>query len=55
MTPPTAAYQLERSVRFVRDRLELMPPLRIALDLESMFTFYDEMAGTLYRKAKTKH
>jgi hypothetical protein len=52
--PPTAAYQLERSLRFVRDRPELLPQLRIPLELKNMFAFYEGIAKTLYEKAKMR-
>ncbi len=48
--PPTAAYQLEESIRFVRKHTQLLPRLRRPFDLEQMLAFYEDMAKKMYEK-----
>jgi len=48
--PPTAAYQLEEGVRFLKGHIDLIPPLKKTLDLEDFFLFYDNLAMRLYGK-----
>lgn len=49
--PPTAAYQLEWSLGFVRDHPELMPQLKVPLEPREMFAFFQTLAQKLYQKA----
>lgn len=46
--PPTAAYQLEEGIRFLKDHKELIPPLKKGLDLKDLFVFYENLARRLY-------
>lgn len=46
--PPTAAYQLEDSIRFVRDHTQLLPRLKRPLDLEEMLSFYGDIVKKMY-------
>jgi hypothetical protein len=46
--PPTAAFQLEEALGFVRDHPQLLPGLKTAFDLEAMFAFYTDLAQRIY-------
>lgn len=49
--PPTAAYQLEDGIRFVREHTQLLPRLRRPFDFEEMLAFYEHLAKKMYEKA----
>ena len=48
--PPTAAYQLEEGIRFLKSHKELIPSLKRSLDLDDLVDFYDNLAKRLYLK-----
>jgi hypothetical protein len=48
--PPTAAYQLEEGLRFLRDHTALIPELAKPLGHQEMFDFYEALAKNLYQK-----
>jgi hypothetical protein len=48
--PPTAAYQVEDGIRFVRRHTQLLPRLKRPLDLEEMLAFYGDIAKKMYKK-----
>jgi hypothetical protein len=50
--PPTAAFQLEDSIRFIRGHAQLLPRLKKSLDLEKMLAFYEDIAKMMYEKGR---
>lgn len=46
--PPTAAYQIEENIRFVREHEELFPPLKIKLELDDFYKFFRDIVRYLY-------
>ncbi len=50
--PPTAAYQLEDGIRFVREHTQLIPRVKRPLDMQEMFTFYANIAKMIYNKGR---
>ena len=50
--PPTAAFQLEEGIRFIRGHAQLLPRLKKSLDLEKMLAFYEDIAKMMYEKGR---
>lgn len=50
--PPTAAFQLEEGIRFIRGHAQLLPRLKKSLDLERMLAFYEDIAKMMYEKGR---
>ena len=46
--PPTAAYQIEEGLRFIRGNTNLIPKLRVDFKLEDMVEFYNRIAKLIY-------
>ena len=51
--PPTAGFQLEEGLRFLRDHKTLIPKLMKPFDQKDMFGFYEALAMKLYQKARS--
>ena len=49
---PTAAYQLEDGIRFVREHTQLLPRLKRPFDLKEMLAFYGDIAKKMYEKGR---
>ncbi len=50
--PPTAAFQLENGMGFIRENPSLLPPLRKELDLGDFSAFYDRVGKWLYDRIR---
>ena len=48
--PPTAAFQLEESIAFLKKNSAIFPALRIPLQLSAFFEFYERLAQWLYQQ-----
>jgi hypothetical protein len=49
--PPTAAYQIEQGLQFLRHHPETNPPLRVPIDQQEFDFFYERMIRWLYELA----
>lgn len=49
---PTAAFQLEDGLRFIREHEQLIPQLKKPIDLQEMVTFYNDCARRLYQMGR---
>lgn len=50
--PPTAAFQLEQGVSFIKENPQIVPPLQIPLDYNDFFSFYENLVMWIYRLLK---
>lgn len=50
--PPTAAFQIEEGIRFIREHPQLHSYFRASLNLDAMFTFYENIAKMIYARQK---
>lgn len=50
--PPTAAYQIEEGVRFIREHPQLLSQFKSSFGPEALFTFFQNLAKTIYNKQK---
>ena len=48
--PPTAAFQLEEGVAFIKAQPDILPALRIEFDPQAFFAFYARLAMWLYNR-----
>jgi hypothetical protein len=49
--PPTAAYQIEQGLQFLRQHPETLPRLLVPLDQQDFTLFYDRLVRWLYDQA----
>ncbi len=52
--PPTAAYQIEQGLHFLRRHPETYPSMLVPLDQEDFFRFYERLIRWMYDLATTK-
>lgn len=52
--PPTAAYQIEEGIRFVKEHEEIIPPLKKDLKMDSFYKFYDDFVMYFYNMIKSQ-
>lgn len=50
--PPTAAFQIEEGIAFIKTNPDILPSLRFALDQKRFFRFYEDLAQWFYDKLK---
>ncbi|MBM4162095.1 MAG: hypothetical protein FJ217_13490 [Ignavibacteria bacterium] len=50
--PPTAAFQPEDGIRFIRGHAQLLPRVKKSLDLEKLLAFYEDIAKMMYEKGR---
>jgi len=50
--PPTAAYQLETGIAFIRENPALMPTMLQQIDMKELYKFYEKLAEWLYSLIK---
>ena len=50
--PPTAAFQLETGVAFIKENPALMPTMLQKIDMQSFYVFYEKLAEWLYALIK---
>lgn len=50
--PPTAAFQLEEGIAFMKEQPDIIPPLRMTLDQQDFFRFYEQLAVWIYDRLK---
>ena len=50
--PPTAAFQLETGMAFIKENPALMPTVLQKIDMKSFYAFYEKLAGWLYELIK---
>jgi hypothetical protein len=48
--PPTAAFQLEEGIAFIKEKPEIIPSLRIDFDEEDFFAFYQNLIIWMYNQ-----
>lgn len=48
--PPTAAFQIEEGLSFIKENIEIIPKLRLSLNKQDFFDFYNNIASWLYKK-----
>jgi len=50
--PPTAAYQLETGIAFIKQNPALVPAVRQNIDMKDFYEFYEKLAQWLYKLIK---
>ncbi len=50
--PPTAAFQLETGIAFIKENPAIMPRVLQNIDMKSFYAFYEKLAGWLYALIK---
>jgi predicted nucleotidyltransferase component of viral defense system len=50
--PPTVAFQLEEGIAFIKEMPEMIPPLRIAFDLDDFLAFYQNLIKWIYKQLR---
>ena len=50
--PPTAAYQLETGIAFIKENPALMPKMLLQIDMKELYKFYEKLAEWLYALIK---
>lgn len=50
--PPTAAFQLEEGIAFIKETPEMIPPLRTAFDYDDFLAFYEKLAMWIYDRLR---
>ena len=50
--PPTAAFQLEEGIAFIKENPAILPRLRIPLEYEDFFAFYATLVKWIYDRLK---
>jgi predicted nucleotidyltransferase component of viral defense system len=48
--PPSAAYQIEEGIHFIRSNRDLIPNLLVEINWMSFYTFYTELIEWIYKK-----
>ncbi len=50
--PPTAAFQLEEGIAFIKEKPEILPPLQVDFNYDDFLKFYEDLAIWIYNRLK---
>lgn len=51
--PPTAAFQIEEGLHFIKKNINLIPSLKKDFNFERFIDFYEDIAQKIYQKFKS--